>query len=346
MWFYSLIFFLVAGIQAAGYFFKYPKLSFWSCIVLLILVAAFRPVSSNKDQNTYIEYYRDIKDIPLSFLEPTYFVFAEISRVIFNSPIGIFILYSILGVSLKGLALTRLTKYYSVSLILYCGSFFLLHEMTQIRVGVASAILLLGIPSIANKNKKEFIFYWILGSLFHYSFMIFGLFYFLDGDKINPKFYVGMILASIGAAILGLNLVWFFQFVNLGFISEKINTYKALLDEGMYADIQLLNPLLILRIIILGVMLYKAKLLRERNQYALVLIKIYAFSIFFFIALSDLPTLAGRLNQLFGVVEIVVVPFLIYILTPKYCAVIFSILFGMLILYKQLYYSDLIFDYF
>lgn len=346
MWFYSLVFFFIIGVLSLGYFFRFQKISYLFCVFLLIVIAGLRPETSDQDHAVYIEYYKTINSIPYTFLEPTYFLITAISKLIFNSPLGIFIIYAILGVGLKGIALTRLTKYYSVSLILYFGSFFLLHEMTQIRVGVASAILLLSVPAIVEKKKWEFMLFFLAGMLFHYSFIVFGFLYFVDPKKLNRNIYLGMILFAICASAAGINLVSLLQFIRLGFVSDKINNYKVMLEEGLFGDIKLLNPLLFLRIITLSVLVLNWKFLQEKNRFAVVLIKIYAFSIFFFIAFSDLPVLAGRLSQLFGIVEIIVVPFVIYLITPKYYGVILSILFALLIFYKQLYYSDLVYDYF
>jgi hypothetical protein len=309
-------------------------------------VSAFKPAESSQDYVFYVQYYNNIREISFTFLEPTYFVISEVSRIIFDGPIGVFIIYSILGVTLKGLAFIKLSKYYLISMILYCGSFFLLHEMTQIRVGVAAGIFLLSIPSIVERKPWHFIGFLAIGILFHYSLMIFAFVYFLDPKKLNPKIYLTVVFVAFAAALVGFNLASFFQLIRLGFITDKLNAYKVLLDEGINSDIKLINPLLFLRIIVLAFFAMNWKILQERNVYSVILIKIYAFSIFFFIAFADLPVLAGRTSQLFGIVEIVLVPFIIYIFNPKYIGVAIAILFGILIFYKQLYYSNLVGNYF
>lgn len=346
MWFYSVVLLFVIVLLSAGYFFRVQKESYWSCIVLLILMAAFRSNGSNEDYHFYLDYYEHISDMPFSFLEPTYHLITKISSILFHGPIGVFIIYSILGTGLKGIALLRLTKYYSISLILYYCSFFLLHEMTQIRVGVASAILLLSIPSIEERNWKRFLLLMIIGTLFHYSFIVFGFCYFLNPKRINAPLYLGVIAGTYVAVLAGLNLTVIFEFIRLGFISDKIATYKMLLEQGMFGGILLLNPLLLLRFLVLWFMIWHHDILMEKNVYSIILMKIYAFSIFFFIAFADLPVLAGRISQLLGIVEIVLIPFMVYILKPKYFAAALAIIFGMLIMYKQLYYSDLLHSYF
>ncbi|WP_299285191.1 EpsG family protein [uncultured Mucilaginibacter sp.] len=346
MWFYSIVFLVLAIFNAYTYFRKFPKIGYVISIVVLIIIAAFRPSSCCADYGTYIEYYNDISNIPFTFLEPTFFAIVWLSNIIFKSPIGIFIIYSMLGVSIKGFALTRLTKYYQVSLILYFGSFFLLEEMTQIRVGVAAAILLLSIPYIQEKKPLKFFPLVFVGFLFHYSLIIFAFFYFLNPAKINKYIYITAIFAVFVATIFGLNFISILQLLKLGFLTQKIETYQMLLEQGMFGGITLLNPLLFLRIAILIFFIINYEALLLRNKYSLTVTKIYAFSIFSFILLSPLPVLAGRVSQLLGVVEILIVPYSIYILKPKYASILLVVFFAIMIMYKQLYYSDLLFGYF
>lgn len=346
MWFYSIAFLILAIFNAYAYFRNFSKTAYIISLIFLIIIAAFRPATCCADYGTYIDYYNDLSNIPLTFLEPTFFVIARLSDIIFKSATGIFIIYSILGVGIKGLALLRLTKYYQVSLILYFGSFFLLEEMTQIRVGVAAAILLLSIPYIQEKKPLKFFSLILIGILFHYSLIIFILFYFIDPVKINRTFYIATIFVIFIATISGLNFISVLQLIKLGFLSQKIEAYQLLLEKGMFGGISLLNPLLFLRIAILIFFIINYEILLVKNKYSLIITKIYAFSIFSFIALSALPVLAGRVSQLLGVVEIVLVPYGIYILRPKYLAVALFVFFALIIMYKQLYYSDLMTGYF
>jgi hypothetical protein len=346
MWFYSLVLVVLIVFNGLAYFYNLSKVAYIISLFFLVIIAAFRPSTCCADYSTYVDYYNNLSALPLTFLEPSYFIIAAISKFIFHGPLGIFIIYSILGVCLKGMAFVKLTKYYSVSLILYFCSFYLLHEMTQIRVGVASAILLLSIPSIVDKKPKFFFLCFVLGCLFHYSYIAFGLFYFLDPKKINPWLYIGVIFFAFVAFNVGFSIVSIVEMMRIGFLSDKITAYKMLLDSGFFGDIQLINPLLFFRIAVLTALLFNWKFLLEKNRFSVILIKVYAFSIFFFVALADLPALAGRLNQLFGIVEVVIITFVIYILTPRYISVVIAILFAILIFYKQLYYSDLMQSYF
>ena len=87
-------------------------------------------------------------------------------------PIYLFLLFAILGVSFKLIAIKQLTELWFLSLILYLSNFFILHEMTQIRAGVASAFLLLCVKPIYDRDLKRFLLFAVLGFLFHYSAIV------------------------------------------------------------------------------------------------------------------------------------------------------------------------------
>lgn len=54
-------------------------------------------------------------------------------------------------------------------MMLYISFYFVLHEMTQIRAGVVSALFLLAVYYIAKKEKRKALLLIIVGSFFHYS---------------------------------------------------------------------------------------------------------------------------------------------------------------------------------
>ncbi len=346
MWFYSIVFFTLIAFNGLAYYYRLSKVSYAISLFFLMIIAAFRPSSCCADYGTYVDYYNYISGISYTFLEPSYFLIVKISKFLFNGPIGVFIIYSILGVSLKGIAIKKLTKYYTVSLILYFGSFFLLHEMTQIRVGVASGILLLSILYIKEEKFIKFILSMVVGCLFHYSLIIFVPFYFVDRYKINKFAYIGSLVGIYIITLAGINFLTILQYVKLGFLSAKISTYQLLLQQGVFGGISIINPLLYLRMGIVIFFIINHELLIKKNVYAVIIIKIYFFSVLAFIGFSALPVLAGRVSQLLGVVEIILVPYGIYILKPKYVAAVLFVIFALLIMYKQLYYSDLMSGYF
>ena len=131
--------------------------------LLLIFIAGFRPIGLDRDSPDYVILlnYVSLLNIPFSqanFLdiEPAFWMLVEINRVLFSSnERTFFLIFAIIGVSLKILAINRLSSMPFLSLLAYICLYFVLHEMTQIRAGVASGIFLLAIQDIVNRNLKK-----------------------------------------------------------------------------------------------------------------------------------------------------------------------------------------------
>ena len=82
------------------------------------------------------------------------------------------------------------------------------------------------------------------------------------------------------------------------------------------------NPIIFLRfsfsrIIFCYILLWKWEYLAEKSRYAVVIIKIYILSSLSFIVFSDIPTLAFRVSELLGIVEIVLIPYILYLIKNR-----------------------------
>lgn len=174
MWLYFVIFFIIAFFCYVDI--KQKNIVVLALTILLILIAGFSgPIS--QDYNNYISSYNEVINgryrTDFSFI-----VISKIVHLIFNNPLYLFLIYAILGVSLKISAIKKLSQFWFFSILIYFSYSFLLHEMTQIRAGVASAFVLLSIPSIYEKKLKSFLLYAGVAIFFHYSALVLLPFYF------------------------------------------------------------------------------------------------------------------------------------------------------------------------
>ncbi|RYE13972.1 MAG: EpsG family protein [Rickettsiales bacterium] len=346
MWFYYTIFFFCFVVLYVGTIYRKEIYFYIFALIILISIAAFRSPSSNNDYKEYVYYYNNLSSLTLQQVEPTFIVIANISKVVFGSPIGLFIIYSILGVSLKGLAFFKLTKFYLLSLLLYVSFYFLLHEMTQIRVGVASAILLLSIPFMYDRKLWIFFLLCIVGICFHYSFLAFPLCYFLDTKKLNVKIYLIVIGCGIVARLLSISPLTLISTLNLEAVFPKIQGYQLLLAQDVNSRINLFDKLFLLRVLILLFFIWKWHVIYKYNQYAVILIKLYAISVIMYIVLSDLPVVGIRMRELFGIVEVILIPLSLYVIKPRYVSVLITVIFALVMLSIELINTQLVKSYF
>lgn len=306
--------------------------------LLLIIIAGFRGPGVDRDYNNYIEMFRQPEFIST---EPAFVLISIfLHSYIGDNCVFLFVIFAILGVTLKLMAIKKLTDLWFLSMVIYLSNFFILHEMTQIRVGIASALLLLCIKPIYDRNWKLFLLFSILAFSFHYSAIVILPLWFL-GHKPRKQ----LLLLSVPIAYLiyfsGINLI---TKIPIPMIQNKIEMYQTLMELGDEGStlINVFNLVFIAKIIIFYFLLYKYEIIIQNNKYASILMKIYSISLVSYLILAVLPPLATRVNELFSIVEIVIIPFIFYVFKPNYFSRSILIFIGMCLLLINLFYVKLI----
>jgi len=290
----------------------------WFIGILLILIAAIRPVGLDGDSINY-ESITHLTWVDASFSdkEPFFWVINELNNLLLGGYIsGLFFIFALLAVTIKMYAIKKLSIFPFFSIYIYIAVYFILHEMTQIRVGVASAIFLLAIPDLINKNRIHYIFKCVIASLFHYLAIIMILFLFFNSKKINKKIYFFIpLLCIILSILLPVNeIIKIANIILPNFISEKISNYSILLDGGNFSELNKFNFyyifILILYLTVLQIKNYK-------SDYDIILIKILCISISSFYLFSDFPVIAFRVSEFLGIVIIILLPNIILSIDNK-----------------------------
>jgi hypothetical protein len=112
---------------------------FWTTALILILIAGLRPIGLDRDSITYVEMIQSYTDVNLLALEPAFWIIKWFNDNFFSGNVHtFFLIYAILGVFIKFLAIKRLSKLPWLSVGTYLSLYFILHEMAQIRAGVAA----------------------------------------------------------------------------------------------------------------------------------------------------------------------------------------------------------------
>lgn len=316
---------------------------FACCGIMLFSVAAFRCSTLDKDYLGYVDYYDKILFESFSVVEPTFILIVHLVDRLFSNSLFLFIIYAFIGVFLKFYAINVLTRFRLLSVLIYFSSFYLLHEMTQIRVGIAAGLLLLCVKPIKEKKLGKFIILAALAFLFHYSAIIIFPLFFLTGDKLSTKLYMTLIPASYLIYYTNINLLRLAELINIPLIQVKISSYisAASLDN----EINIFNYLHLSRCLLAYLFLYKWDFLIKNNEYVVILIKIYCIAIFVFIAFAFVPGVSSRASELLMVVEIVLIPMLLTIFRQKRIALLVVIAIGFVSLSFSLFYTKLLTGY-
>ena len=139
-------------------------------LVPLVLTAGLREVGLDPDSENYEMVYRNYYTATATGnTEFTYVLLSAFLNLFTNDVHILFILYAIMGVGLKLLAIRKTTEFTFLSLAIYISFYFCVHEMTQIRTGVLSGMFLLSLTLIAEGKRKWALFLILAGSCFHVS---------------------------------------------------------------------------------------------------------------------------------------------------------------------------------
>jgi hypothetical protein len=289
--------------------------------VILVLVAGFRAIGIDQDSVGYLNYY-NLDDGRMSLAaEPTFVFIANVTRGLFQAD-GIrwlFVAYAILGVTIKLIAIRRLTSLFWLSVITYLSGYYLLHELTQIRAGVAAGLVLLSIDFICRRKPVHFVAAVAAASLFHYSALIAFPLYFLGLD-LSRRSRIAIALAipaAIAVRTVGLDILYV---IPIQLVESKIDTYTQL--RSFQAALNVYNAVYLIKYALLYVFLYFNRPIAEQSRAFPILIKMYALSMFTYIALSYNSAFAMRISELFGIVEILLIPMLVYALRSQLIAVL------------------------
>ena len=332
-----------------------PKSEYWIkgiVFTLLFVFAASRGAYVGRDYLVYVDYFERLGGSSynyftaesMAFYEPAFYIIPLVGKLLVGHYYSFFsfALFAILGTYYK-LKAFSISNSFFLSVLLYISNYYLLHEMIQIRVGVASGILLLSIKQVYNKNFIGFLILVLTACFFHYSSILFLPLYLVKTDRINTRLYIAVIIISYIIAVVKLNL---FNIVSISSLSPKIELYLERAERGEDIIPNIWSPTAIINTVVTLLILLKSNIVNEKNKYVYVLLKCNVLSIVIFLIFLPVPVFSVRLSELFGIVQLCLFPAVIYVFREKiigYGIVVFISLFN---LFKYFYLSGIFRNYY
>ena len=314
--------------------------------VLLFFIAGFRPVGLDRDSENYaraVQSFIITHNYNFITIEPSFYLIVNVSKFLFDDVVrGVFILYALLGVSLTLYAIKKNSSFPLLSLIVYSCFYFVLHEMTQIRVGVAGAIFLLAIPDIVNRNLKSFLIKTALATLFHYVAIIMLFIYLINSKHNKQLFYLFLPLIGILCAITNVGRFFLMSIINFlpEFLGYKINIYLALHEMGIFTEINVFNLYYSSLLIIYYFAIINTN--KFKKEIDVLQIKILGWMLFTFYSFYFLPVFAFRISEFLGLVLIFILPDLISIVREKYFISFVVFLYSIVALFNYIFVQKLL----
>lgn len=350
MFFYVFNFFLLAWISLLGSVKKVNK-SVITVIVILILfaIAAMRGPIDN-DYNTYKQYFTQILHHnyftyrQFTLYEPAYYFIPRLAEWMSSHyflQIS-FALFALLGVTLKVKALNELSNSFFLSCLLYISGFYILHEMTQVRVGVAAGFLLLSLKYVERKELSRFLLFILLASLFHYSSVLFLPVYFFSANTFNRNCYILLLIAVYLLAIFKINIINIIDFTG---ISYKISVYVNATKNKEFKAVNIWNLNFLLHTGLVLLFILKRKIFIKHNAYFYLMLKLQILSLVMFVLFASIPVFAFRTSELFAISNFCLIPSLIYLFKSKAPGYALVMLFCLLNIYMYFINQQLLLPY-
>lgn len=285
------------------------KIIFFSFVVLLVIIASIR-FGVGTDFFTYLEIWYAIRPFDeaiiygtsYDYLEPGFRYLTSLLKLFSDNSFIFFLTYSLISFIFIYLGLEKLKiKYLLVSLFLFYLIFYIPYVFNGMRQAISMSIFILSIHYIYYKKFWKTFFLTLLATSFHISGIFIIIIYFLNRIKLDYKVFLlaGFILSFL-----------FFKFHILEYLFSiilpyKVDTYFELFSEPT-SFFQLFTRFALLLFFVFFLKYFK------KYSFYYSLVYIYTFGFFLYFSFFDLNMLATRINMFFRILEIVMIPIILY----------------------------------
>jgi hypothetical protein len=283
--------------------------------ISLALLAGLRSEEVSRDYLPYQFAFDNINDfiqnesgVYFGVYEPGFIGIVLLFKFFFvqNYGVAIMLFFATTSVAMKIFIFDRFSINPYAVILLYFSHYFIIHEMTQIRIGLASAIFLVSLIFYFKNNYKAYAGMILLATLFHYSALIYLILLFINKKKFNLYFYSSLLIISFVLGFLKLPL---FNVVGDLFSSidntGKLGAYSNIIQYDMSDSVKVFNVINLGRIfcsVYLMFVVPKAEFLRDQRLTFFLkcnIISIFALSLF-----SGVPLIAFRISDLFAILAV------------------------------------------
>ena len=314
---------------------------FASVVFILTCMAGLRPIGIDKDSWQYYAYYLGNFD---DMVEYTFILISDFVRATFSDVRGVFVIYALIAIPLKCYVFTKLSDEIFLLLGVYMSNFLILHDMTQIRVGAAMTFIFLGFYYLTQGRRWPCFALILIATAFHVSAILMLAILLFRNNELRT--WHRIVLALI--PFLALTSVFFdinvSTLIPIEFIQSKLEVYEDLKDKGVVEveKINIFNAAIMLKVAVFYFLLWKYDVVKKHCPYLTLLLKIFALSYVCLGVFNFLAVLACRINELFGFVEILMVPLIIHAISPKYVARALILIYVVGIFFLNVMYADLL----
>lgn len=292
--------------------------------IFLTIYTGFRPQLSDtlvyvlSFLNTPNIFEVSLNDHIPGYNEKGYYILSSLIKTISDDPIIYLLVVGGLTMFFIYKALDDKDVFLPVlGLFIYMCRFLAGRNFTQLRSGIAIAIIMFSIKYVKERKIWHFLFVWFIAYMCHRSMILALPLYFMN--RINLKKW--HVLSIIGLAfVLGISFTTFLHGLIQDAQSEMDLGIEKYIEGGERRYVEgtgFSNPMIYFQLIILlAYTYYEDKLKAITSDYHF-LRNGYLYSTFLIIALCSYKVLCGRSSTIFATFEIFIIPQLVLVIGSK-----------------------------
>lgn len=307
--------------------------------LFVMLMALFSSPEISRDGGTYVEYYyKVIAGYKLS-VEYSFKVLSLVSYTFFNSYTGLFFIYAFFGVLLKLYSFWKLSVLPLHALFIYFCYFFFLHDLTQIRVGVAAGFIFVAFIYYFDRRYFQYFTFVALGLFFHYSAVVFMLVPFFiskNNGLLISLLYLILSLLFVFLYYLGFDVLAIMSVIAQFDPTGKLNYYILALQGGKFQEISFIPRMAPYIAMVLPLLFVYKHLSRVDERFGTFL-QLVSLGLFVFSFFASIPVLAYRLSDLFLMFSPLLFSFMPFVFNKKIIGNLLVVSYGLVSFYYLIY---------
>lgn len=291
--------------------------------IAMVLIAGLREPGSTPDSNEYeMMLHGNSNDILEEVREPSFSLICSFVNSLSLGVNALFLTYATISIAIHLSILWKLSKEFPFTIItVYISYYFMMHEMVQIRAGVAAGLFLWAIYYYVNQKKLASLSCIFIGILFHYSAAIGLIIFLLNNNISNWQKYILYLVVPIGIMV-------YFANIDISYIvpdefgGDRLIVYRKMRDMGNEDEMAGIrferNPIIWLNIMLYYACIFFREHLTKCSKYVPIAIKLQAIGFCCLFFLKGFSMVVGnRLNDYFSIVSIILWTASVYAFYPQ-----------------------------
>jgi len=270
--------------------------------VALVIIAVTRP-ETTADTDNYIDAFKD--GFFSDRIEPMFALIVRFAQF-FSYPVIVgFTIYTIFSITPRFYFIKKQSANIWASIMVYMSYCYMAQDIVAIRSAVASAFVLFVIQFKMQNKPWHMVATIAIATLFHYTALIFLVFFVINPEKNHRGLYLAMLIGSYLLYFIGFDIRIFFPFLNyLPFLDYNLNDYNNSTAEVFGT----LNGPQILRLTTCLLFWIYVDKIKSSYPHALTYLKVFTISLCMFPLFSSIATMGYRLYEIFASAETIGIP--------------------------------------